>query len=145
MSIKNPKIGKELEEALGVSLVTNPTLEVGFFEKARYPDGEFVASVAVKNEYGNPRIPPRPFFRNAISNNSDKWGDLALKFFKRADSETALGMLGESIRGDIIRSIDKTNTPPNSPITIARKGSSKPLVDTGLLRASVTFQLKEKK
>lgn len=145
MSIKNPKIGKELEEALGVSLVTNPTLEVGFFEKARYPDGEFVASVAVKNEYGNPRIPPRPFFRNAISNNSDKWGDLALKFFKRADSETALGMLGESIRGDIIRSIDKTNTPPNSPVTIARKGSSKPLVDTGLLRASVTFQLKEKK
>lgn len=145
MSIKNPKIGKELEEALGVSLVTNPTLEVGFFEKARYPDGEFVASVAYKNEYGNPRIPPRPFFRGAIFNNSDKWGDLALKFFKRADSETALGMLGESIRGDIIRSIDKTNTPPNSPVTIARKGSSKPLVDTGLLRASVTFQLKEKK
>lgn len=145
MSIKNPKIGKELEEALGVSLVTNPTLEVGFFEKARYPDGEFVASVAVKNEYGNPRIPPRPFFRGAIFNNSDKWGDLALKFFKRADSETALGMLGESIRGDIIRSIDKTNTPPNSPVTIARKGSSKPLVDTGLLRASVTFQLREKR
>lgn len=145
MSIKNPKIGKELEEALGVSLVTNPTLEVGFFEKARYPDGEFVASVAYKNEYGNPRIPPRPFFRGAIFNNSDKWGDLALKFFKRADSETALGMLGESIRGDIIRSIDKTNTPPNSPVTIARKGSSKPLVDTGLLRASVTFQLREKR
>lgn len=145
MSIKNPKIGKELEEALGVSLVTNPTLEVGFFEKARYPDGEFVASVAVKNEYGNPRIPPRPFFRGAIFNNSDKWGDLALKFFKRADSETALGMLGESIRGDIIRSIDKTNTPPNSPVTIARKGSSNPLVDTGLLRASVTFQLREKR
>lgn len=145
MSIKNPKIGKELEEALGVSLVTNPILEVGFFEKARYPDGEFVASVAYKNEYGNPRIPPRPFFRGAIFNNSDKWGDLALKFFKRADSETALGMLGESIRGDIIRSIDKTNTPPNSPVTIARKGSSKPLVDTGLLRASVTFQLREKK
>ena len=31
---------------------------------------------------------------------------------------------------------------PNAPATIARKGSSKPLIDTGNLRASFTFQVK---
>lgn len=31
---------------------------------------------------------------------------------------------------------------PNAPATIARKGSSKPLIDTGNLRASFTYQVK---
>jgi hypothetical protein len=31
--------------------------------------------------------------------------------------------------------------PPNSPYTIARKGSSKPLIDTGQLRNSITYQV----
>lgn len=140
MSIKNPKIEKELKEALGIK--QKPVLEVGFFQEAKYPDGSFMASIASKNEFGNSWIPPRPFFRNAISNEEEKWGELILKFFKNAKAEQALGMLGEVVRVDIVKSIDKTNTPPNSPVTIARKGSSKPLVDTGLMRSSVSFQVR---
>lgn len=142
MSIKNPKIGKELEKALGIKK-QNPSLEVGFFETARYPDGQFVASIASKNEYGSYNTPPRAFFRNAISNYGDSWGETAFKFFKNAEANKALGMLGEVVRSDIVKSIDRTLTPPNSPVTIARKGSSHPLIDTGLLRASVNFEVKE--
>ena len=49
--------------------------------------------------------------------------------------------LGEVARGDIVKSINQTNSPANSPITIEAKGSSKPLIDTGFLRANVTFKV----
>jgi hypothetical protein len=32
-------------------------------------------------------------------------------------------------------------TPPNSPVTIALKGSSKPLIDTGEMRGAVTWKV----
>ena len=44
-------------------------------------------------------------------------------------------------RGDIVESITQLDTPPNTPKTIARKGSSNPLIDTGFLRANVTFKV----
>lgn len=50
-------------------------LEVGFFETATYPDGAKVAEVAASNEFGVPsrNQPPRPFFRQAITNNKEDW------------------------------------------------------------------------
>lgn len=142
ISLKNPKIKEALEQKINIS---NPILEVGFFKEAKYSDGKQVAQVASQNEFGTHSIPPRPFFRNAIAKNSQKW----MKFFKKNAKEQppykAMGMLGEMIRSDIVQSINQTNTPPNSPLTIKQKGSSKPLVDTGKMRASVSFQVRAKK
>lgn len=142
ISLKNPKIKKALEDRIDIA---NPILEVGFFKEAKYSDGKAVAQVASQNEFGTHSIPPRPFFRNAIVKNSQKW----MKFFKKSAKEhppyKAMGMLGEMIRSDIVQSINQTNTPPNSPLTIKQKGSSKPLVDTGKMRASVSFQVRAKK
>lgn len=119
-------------------------LEIGFFKTARYPDGKSVAQLAFENDFGTISIPSRPFFRNAIKDNSGKWVELASKQISAGkDFRTALGLVGEQARGDIIRSIDKTSTPPNSPATIARKGSSKPLVDTGIMRRSVSWRVAE--
>ena len=36
------------------------------------------------------------------------------------------------------------NWPPNSPVTIARKGSSQPLIDTGAMRQAITHVVREK-
>lgn len=142
ISLKNPKIKEALDQKINIS---NPILEVGFFKEAKYSDGKQVAQVASQNEFGTHSIPPRPFFRNAIAKNSQKW----MKFFKKNAKEQppykAMGMLGEMIRSDIVQSINQTNTPPNSPLTIKQKGSSKPLVDTGKMRASVSFQVRAKK
>lgn len=142
ISLKNPKIKEALEQKINIA---NPILEVGFFKEAKYSDGKQVAQVASQNEFGTHSIPPRPFFRNAIAKNSQKW----MKFFKKNAKEQppykAMGMLGEMIRSDIVQSINQTNTPPNSPLTIKQKGSSKPLVDTGKMRASVSFQVRAKK
>lgn len=144
MSIKNPQLKSALEKVLGVK-VDKPkiTLEAGFLEGVTYPDGMSVPMVASLNEFGTYNIPPRPFFRNAINKNSDKWGKIFLQGMQKQNAKNAFGLLGERIRKDIVQSINDTNEPPNSPVTIARKGSSKPLVDTGLMRASVNYRIKE--
>lgn len=144
MSIKNPQLKTALEKVLGVK-VDKPkiTLEAGFLEGVTYPDGMSVPMVASLNEFGTYNIPPRPFFRNAINKNSDKWGKVFLQGMQKQGARNAFGLLGERIRKDIVQSINDTNEPPNSPVTIARKGSSKPLVDTGLMRASVNYRIKE--
>ena len=40
-----------------------------------------------------------------------------------------------------IEAADAISSPPLAPATIARKGSDKPLVDTGLMRNSITSRV----
>ena len=68
------KIIQELEKEVK-GLTSAATLNVGFFESSRYIEGTYVAEVARIQEYGSIKIPPRPFFRNAIDNNMQKWLD----------------------------------------------------------------------
>lgn len=119
-------------------------LKIGFFETSKYEDGAYVADVAKKNEFGTLETPSRPFFRNAIENNAKKWVNfLAQDLVKSENAEMSYNRLGEVARGDIVKSINQTNSPANSPLTIKAKGSSKPLVDTGFLRANVTFKVEK--
>lgn len=135
---KNINLENELK-----GLIKNKSLEVGFFEVSKYENGVYVASVASFNEYGTAKIPPRPFFRNAIAKNSNKWNDiLANELRNSVDVELAYNRVGEIAKGDIVESIMQTNTPPNSPLTIAKKRSSKPLVDTSFMRSSVNYKVK---
>lgn len=117
-------------------------LEVGFFETAKYPNGTHVAQVARIQEFGTLKIPTRPFFRRAIINNMNKWINFyKMDFTKSSNNEITLNKIGELARGDIINSINTLNTPPNAKSTIKQKNSSKPLVDTGLLRRSVSYRV----
>jgi hypothetical protein len=54
---------------------------------------------------------------------------------------TVLAKLGIVAQGDIQGEITSLMTPPNSPVTIALKGSSKPLIDTGEMRGAVTWKV----
>lgn len=120
----------------------NKSLEVGFFETAKYDDGTYVAQVAYLNEFGTLKIPMRPFFRNAISSNQKKWFSSFKQIMqKNLDIENSLSVVGEIAKGDIIKSINSLNSPANAEATIKAKGSSKPLVDTGLLRSSITYRV----
>ena len=135
------KIIQELQREVK-GLTSKATLNVGFFESSRYTAGTYVAQVARIQEYGSIKIPPRPFFRNAIDNNMQKWLDfLGRDLVNTNNAELSYNRLGEMARGDIVESITQLDTPPNAPKTIARKGSSNPLIDTGFLRANVTFKV----
>lgn len=143
---ENINLSKYIDsEIKGILSNSNLKLEIGFFETAKYENGTYVAEVAKFQEFGTLKIPSRPFFRTAISSNQSKWvGFLKQNLVSTKNLELSLNRVGELGRGDIVASIMKTNTPPNAEVTIKQKGSSKPLVDTGLMRSSVNFKVVER-
>lgn len=120
-------------------------VRVGFLESATYPGGTPVAMVAVMLDLGAPAagIPPRPFFRNMIVDKSPEWGSAigGLLTANNYDIEKVLSLAGEAIAGQLRQSIVDTNSPPLAESTIRRKGHSKPLVDTGHMLQSVSYEV----
>lgn len=121
-------------------------LKAGFLEGATYPDGTPVPMVAATNEFGNPanNQPPRPFFRNAIAEHEGEWQEaMATLIENGGDTRDSLSLLGEIIVDDIKESIRQLESPPLSPVTIARKGFDKPLIDTSNMLNSVSYEVSE--
>lgn len=97
--------------------------------------------------WGGP-IPERPFLANAMRDNKGKYRDgmqTAARAILRGDydNRTALQRLGILAQGDVQSEITALSSPPNSPVTIALKGSSNPLIDSGEMRQSVTWKVDE--
>jgi hypothetical protein len=97
--------------------------------------------------WGGP-IPERPFMRNAMRNNQGSYKSAmrtsAVKILRGETSlSTVLSKLGILAQGDIQAEITALMSPPNSPVTIALKGSSKPLIDSGEMRGAVIYKVDE--
>lgn len=135
---------KRLEE-LAQRLGDGGTLRVGFLEGATYPDGTPVALVAAVNEFGRPdrNQPPRPFFRAMIAEKQKDWPRALGAVAKNNDYDIdkTLGQMGEGIKGQLQESIRNLDSPVLSPVTVARKGFEKPLVDTGHMMNSVDYEV----
>lgn len=147
--MSNVSGGEKLEAALNAiakRLKRGAVVKVGFLEKATYPDGTRVALVAAIQDFGAPSvgIPPRPFFRNMVADKKDEWPAAVEGLLKKTDYDVdqTLALMGEGIAGQLRQSIVDTNDPPLKPATIARKGSAKPLVDTGNMLNSVDYEVK---
>ena len=68
--------------------------------------------------------------------------DLALKRLGgKLDFRRSLDLMGVRAQGGIQKRIAAGIAPPLDPATIKRKGSSKPLIDTGQLRSSITYRI----
>lgn len=141
--------GDGLEKALAniaAKVSRAASVDIGFLEGATYPDGTSVPMVAAIQEFGAPSVgvPPRPYFRSMIVQKSPEWpkavGDLLRA--NDYDAQKTLAQTGEAIKGQLQQSIIDTNSPPLAQSTIDRKGSSKPLVDTGHLLASADYEVK---
>ena len=125
-----------------------PSIDVGFFSTARYQDGTPVAAVAAAHEFGvrlregGQEIPERPFFRQAIARIERRLPDMLASQIVNGQVEPGVaGRIGAWAAGEVQASIVRLREPPNSPATIARKGSSNPLIDTGHMRQSVTWRV----
>ena len=64
---------------------------------------------------------------------------------RKMDFRTAADIIGAKAAAIMKRTIRDFDDPPNAPYTIAKKKSSNPLVDTGLLMQSVTWELRKPK
>lgn len=130
---------------LGKKISRGATLKVGFLAGATYPDGTPVAMVAAIQDFGAPAagIPPRPFFRNMVAQESPGLPAAIALDLKRTDFnvEQTLSRAGAVLAGKLKQSIVDTNAPPLKPATVRRKGFDKPLVDTGQMLNSVDFEV----
>lgn len=109
-----------------------------FNEKVEGSDNFNLASLAAVLEFGNERIPSRPFLRQTLAENQEKYTALFVKLF---ESGVSIDKIYEQIaliaQGDVQQNIVNGKWTANAPSTIKRKKSSKPLIDTGKLRQSV--------
>ncbi len=131
---------------LAAELANGKVLRAGFLEGAPYPDGEPVATIAAANEFGRPENnqPPRPFFRQAIAKNRDRWAKrLGALILQGKPNEQALLLTGEVVKGDIQASIRELVSPELSPVTVAKKGFDKPLILTSHMLRSVDYEVRQ--
>lgn len=146
MAIKGMRSLQARLKNISKSYESNKQVRAGFLEGAIYPDGTPVALVAV-HEFGAPakNIPARPFLRTAIAQKKDKWAkQLGKAIEATGNTEGALEMVGEVIKDDIRSSIRDGDWAPNKPKTTARKGFSKPLINTAHMVNSVGHEVTEK-
>ena len=135
------KVGS-LSAALSKYKDMNASVRVGVLENATYPDGTPVAMVAFWNEYGTRTSPVRAFFRTMVSENKKNWVLSVRNLMKiHNDPKQVMGLIGVHMQEQIVQSINTWSDPPNSAYTIAKKGSSKPLIETGVLMRSIKSEV----
>jgi hypothetical protein len=142
------KGGDKLQQFLAKVAKQKARVDVGFFPEAKYPDGTQVAEVAIKNEYGDLNIPPRPFMQPTFNEQKSKWLDILAKTVKsqqqEIDVKKALTIVGVVAQDDVKDKIDwwaKEGTPRNAQMTIEKKGFDSPLIETGQMRDAVHFKV----
>lgn len=124
----------------------------------KYSNISEVAKIAVYQEFGTKRpdwkgqhpgrgkkrgIPARPFMSTSWDENVQKAYTLLDKLYdkvlqEKTNVKQALALVGEWFSDKVKKKIREIDLPPNAPSTIAKKGSSKPLIDTGQMINSVT-------
>ena len=134
------------------SQLDSKQVKVGFIDGSTYPDGTSVASVAAENEWGVPEKnqPPRPFYRNAISEHEKEWRDAVARGIEAGyPVDQVLELIGAKIQGDVQESIATLVDPPLSGMTLHIRrtreerptDSSKPLVDSKVMIGDVNYEV----
>lgn len=110
------------------------------------PESTPLAMVAAVHEFGSPEqgIPERSFLRGGIREGVPKFNrlneaNLRAVVLGSKTVDQSLDMLGVVATGEVKRKIRQGPFEPLKQSTIDRKGSSKPLIDTGQLIQSITY------
>lgn len=109
------------------------------------------SELGVIHEFGVPEknIPERSFMRSTASEEAENVGRLSnvqIAEYLKSENSThdVFATVGTYLQGKIIDKITDGNFEPNKEETIKRKKSSKALIDTGQLRGSITYEIREK-
>ena len=140
---------KKLVEA--VFGFAKPVVTIGIHEKAgsaSLVNGKTLIDIANINEFGSDdgHVPSRSFVRAPFDAaepelRRDLVGLMRDVLAGRSTKEQILNILGLKGVGAMQTAIANQIPPPNAPSTIRKKGSSTPLVDTGFLRSSITYEV----
>jgi hypothetical protein len=134
--------------------VGTSSLVVGYpAEKDRQHKGSGMsnAELAGLHEFGSPggRIPERPFLRSTFDAKREEWMRLTGKLLGRvlageAKVSQALGLLGARVTADCKNTVTQgSGLKANALSTVKRKGSDRPLIDTGRLVSGLTWVVRK--
>lgn len=135
-------LAKELDKLRGGGYVL-----VGIHESAGMAaSGEFsMATLGALQHFGNDRIPARPWLDVGVeSATKEILGVIEDGGAGGLSTDQILNQVGLVAVGAVQEFITELDTPPNAPSTIKKKGSDNPLIDTGAMRASVTYSIADK-
>jgi hypothetical protein len=106
--------------------------------------------VAVFNEFGTSdgHVPERSFIRAWFDENEPKLREMLVRLMRLAvkgdiSRDDVLNRIGQYCVGSIQKRISDHIPPENAPSTVARKHSTTPLIDEGLLRSSISYEIRE--
>ena len=111
-------------------------------------EGE-LAFIGTVNEFGSSdgHVPARSFLRSSFDTNKKKYERMLIKGLKAMEQGTPLEGTVEAIGithvADTKKKITKLRIPINAPQTVRRKLSSNPLIDTGLMRQVIEYEVIE--
>lgn len=110
--------------------------------------GEYIAVRALYNELGTSTIPARPFISSSSDERRNDWWDkfeqgLNKALYGTASPDAPFELSGLLAQRDIQNKIRDIKTPALSPVTVERKGSSNPLIDTGQMRQSIRYEVRK--
>jgi phage gpG-like protein len=139
---------QNLEDAKRLALAVG--LPKGKATSKIYGDGMTVVSVAAIHEYGAGNNPTRSFLRIPYKIKKDAIRKLLISLFKGVaekglDASSQLekaGVVLQNISKEAFETKGYGTWPDIKPSTKARKGSSAPLIDTGILRGSITYEVR---
>ena len=107
-----------------------------------------LAEIAFIMEKGSTvnNIPPRPFMQQTRIMNEKKVAGLSKKYLSaistgKMSAMDAIKKLGASYEGAMKKIFLTGAFAPDAPATARRKKSSRPLIDTGLLRQSIKYKV----
>ena len=130
--------------------LANLEVQVGFQAgQAKEKNGADIAEIAAYNEFGSSGTPARPFMKQSFEKHKDQLQagcDMVNQTIANGGTaEQGLNKLGVMCKGLVQQEIVDGGFAPNAPSTIAKKGSSQPLIDTGTMRQSVNYVIKTRK
>lgn len=149
-NVKNTVNIKKIQDFVRKSAVQ---ILVGFPSNLQHVGDEGKAvptsEIAKAMTYGTDKIPARPFLQEGIDSKKKEIFDELKRQTENAKKghgnfdklgTMCVGAIQEFVRGDFYK-----NSEPNAQSTIDKKGSDRPLIDTGELVNSVTYLIKVKK
>lgn len=113
-------------------------------------DGVYIADYACHNEYGTSTIPARPFMSTTFDEKHEEWNKSLNNIVqdvldgKDIDVDKSMSLVGVRMVDAIKEKITSNVPPPLAPSTIARKKSSKTLIDSGNMLSSINFEIVNK-
>lgn len=140
---KNPKA---IEKRIAAMRTVAVKVGIQGTEAARVNGKATIADIAAIHEFGLGNVPERSWLRSWHDENLEVARDKLRKGYRKVISgditpETLATAFGIWAVASIQERIASGLSPALEAETVKRKGSSVPLIDTGLLRSSVTFVL----